>query len=262
MPKNFNMLKYLFLSATLLFLVGGFKSPESTAQTNTSYSALDFEDYKKSPMANPQWDPFVQEGFQAFDRQDMQTTIEFLRKALGLGCNSPLVHFKLALAFESQGSYYSAIQYYELAGTGFKQANQSHRYAKDYLSNYGRALYMMGQNDKAYVIFQKAVETKKEFWILKLLGQMAMNKGDLATATSYYEQALANPDESTTNNDAMALYMELAKSYFAKGDKATGESYYNKILAIDPNNKEATDYYKAIQRDQNQEKVFEILNNH
>lgn len=250
------------LIASLIMLISCFSIQSAYAQTNTSYAALDYQDYLTSPMANPQWDPFVQEGFQSFDRQDMQTTIEFLRKALGLGCNSPIVYFKLALGFEAQGSYYSAIQYYELAGAGFKKANQTHRYAKEFNANYGRALYMMGQKDKAYAVLEQASADTKEFWILKLVGQIAMSKGDLDKAKNYYLEALSHPDANTKVDDAITLYLELAKAYFAKDDKTTGEHYYNEILKLDPSNKEASDYVKGVQRQQNQEKVLDILNQH
>lgn len=230
-------------------------------QSFSTYANSDFNDYKKSPFANALWDPFVKEGFEALDRTDLQSSIEFLRKAANSGCKSPLVFFKLALAYEAQGSYYSAIQYYELARESFKQANPDHRYAKQLDENYGRALYLMGKTEKALPILENAAKGSSTPWILNLLGQIYLNQGDALKATVYYERLFQMKDSGLKKNEVLNIYLQLARSYRNKGEKTQAEKYYKKILELDPSHGEAKEY--IIQRkpsDINLDQLFERLN--
>lgn len=227
-----------------------------------SYASQDFKDYQKSSFANPAYDPFVEEGFKALDRQDLDSTIEFLKKAVGLGCQSPVVFFKLALAFEGEGAYYSAIQYYELARDQFQKSKQPHRYRDSFDENYGRALYLMGQTDKAMPYLEKAAQKTKMFWLLKLLGQIALANGDSSKGVAYYEEALALNDPSASGEDILNMYLELARAYLNQNNNAIARKYYEKIISIDPNNSEARNYLKEVQKRETEQRVFEILDQH
>ncbi len=227
-----------------------------------SYASQDFKDYQKSSSSNPSYDPFVEEGFKALDRQDLNSTIEFLKKAVGLGCQSPLVFFKLALAFEGEGAYYSAIQYYELARDQFQKTKEKHRYRDSFDENYGRALYLIGQVDKAMPYLEKAAQKTKTFWLFKLLGQIALANGDSSKGIYYYEEAIALNDPSAAGEDILNMYLELARAYLNRNDNPTARRYYEKILEIDPHHTEARNYLKEVKKREAEERVFEILEQH
>lgn len=227
-----------------------------------SYAAEDYKDYKKSPFVSPEWDSFVQEGFQALDRQDAENTIEFLRKAVGLGCQSPLVYFKLGLSYEALGSYYSAVQYYELAKGQFVKSNIDHRYNRTFDENYGRALYLMGQKEKALPILEKGAKSSESFWVLKLLGDVAFSKEDLPTAVAYYERALKSNDPDLTSESRLDLALTLARTYAKQNLTDGAKRYYEKVLELDPANREARDYLGRFKQDNTYDKIFEILEKH
>lgn len=225
----------------------------------TKHAAEDYKAYKNSPFSAREWDPLVKEGFEAMDRQDMQTSIEFLRKAANLGCQSPIVFFKLALGYESQGSYYSAIQYYELALGAFKKANKKHRYWKSFDENYGRALYMMGEMNKAIPILEKAAKNSTTPWVLKLLGQHYLSQKDQLKATAYFERLTQLQDHGLTIVEQLQINIDLARLYAAQDEEGAAKRYYERVLQLDPNNREARDFLKKGERQQSFEKLFEIL---
>ncbi|MBI2339749.1 MAG: tetratricopeptide repeat protein [Deltaproteobacteria bacterium] len=248
-----------------LFLAIFLLSSAAVAQTPTAaYAAQDYAAYQKSPFANRMWDSYVQEGFAALDRQDAAGAIEFLRKAVGEGCESPLVYFKLALGYEALGSYYSAIQYYEQAKVQFAKANKDHRYNREFDANYGRALYMMGQTEKALPVLEKAAKTSDSFWLLKLLGDVALSKDDYLTATAYFERALRSNDPDLTGEAQLDMALTLARIYAKQNQTDGAKRYYQKVLEIDPNNQEAKKYLSSFkgQDSGTYDKIFEILEKH
>lgn len=238
-------------------------SPNAKAEEAlTTYAAIDYGDYLDSPFTNPQWDPFVQEGFEAFDHNDIVTTIEFLRRSITLGCQSPIVLFKLALSYESQGSYYSSIQYYDLAKEQFRKSNSHHRYWKMFNENYGRALYMMGQTDRAIPFLEQAVGQNPSYWIFKLLGQITLARGDVGKAASYYGQASQMDDPANTINEQLDMGLQLARTYKSRNDLETTQKYYEWVLKVDPNNREASDFLRSQKKNDSLEKALQVFENH
>lgn len=242
-PLKKRQAPFLSLLALLLTLLTGtaFGQP----QTFTTIAGADFEAYKTTPAASPVWDDLVKEGFAAFDRQDNLTALEFLRKSINLGCRSPLVFFKMALAYESQGGYYPAIQSYEFAADGFKKMNQTHRYVGLLSENYGRALYMMGQTAKAIPILEEAARTQASPWVFKLLAQNALAAKDEAKTLSYDEAFATSPGAPTKPEEKEALYVEMARLADHIKDEAKAKTYYEQVVVINPANAEAKNYLKA-----------------
>lgn len=248
----------LFLISFILCI---FASPRILhAQGNPPVNSIalqDYEAYKKTPFAGSLWDPIVQEGFLTFDKEDTQTAIEFLRKAVNSGCQSPIVYFKLALSYEMQGSYYSAIQYYELARESFKKANQDHRYFRDFNMNYGRALYMMGQTEKALPLLEAAAVNVEEVWILKLLAENFLSKGDVTKGGLYAERLLRLPVALIT--DKINLCLSLARMNLKSGDEAQTVKYYEMVVVLDPANGEAKTFLQQRKSQKSLEKVYEMM---
>ena len=252
------------LSGTLLALLLFVISPpilraQEAVKPPQKYADEDFAAYSASPFANPKWDPFVKEGFVAFDKEDLPTTIEFLRKVVQLGCTSPLVYFKLALSYEAQGSYYSAIQYYELAKAAFEKGNRDHRYFEQFDENYGRAFFMLGQKDKALAQFEKVVRKRDVGWILKLLLEHHLAKEDYLKALPYFERLMNLPDSPLTVADKVNFNLTYARYYFNLKEVESGERYYRKVLELDPQNAEAANYFKAKEGNERNKKLLESI---
>jgi tetratricopeptide (TPR) repeat protein len=219
--------------------------PTPQIQKNlTTYAAEDFQAYKKSSYTGASYDPFVQEGFQALDKQDLTTAIEFLRKATNLGCQSPVVYFKLALAYEGTGSYYSAVQYYELARDQFSKDKIEHRYRKQLDENYGRALYLLGKKDEAMPILVNSLKNGDNPWALRIVAAYYLEKGDLASASTCYDRYVHASGSDLTPADQLEIYLLLARSYRNLNDTESAKKYYQQIASIDAANKEAADYLK------------------
>lgn len=235
---------YLFV-ISLFFLVFSFSSSQVKAQVQEKFitlAAKDYQAYQESKFKDPRWDPYVQEGFEAFDREDLQTAVEFLRKAYLKGCRSPIVLFKLALSFESMGSYYSAVQYFELAGPLFKKSHKGHRYRKHYEENYGRALYMLGSEEKAIEVLKKAATKSDSAWILRLLGKVSIERKDYLEAVAYYERLLKLENSDVGLQERVDINRLLARIFRNQDQKQAAERYYKRILEVHASDPEAVNY--------------------
>ena len=242
------MLRLIFPLLILLFY-----SPSPLADDYTAYS--------QSPFSNPAFDPLVKEGFEAMDREDTATAIEFLRKGVTAGASSPLVFFKLALAYETQGSYYSAVQYYDLAREGFKKANQDHPYFRQFPENYGRALYMLGQTDKALPVLEEAASnTLGSPWVCRLLGQIFLSKKQAGKAADYFARFAAK-EPNITKKELIDIDLGLARAFRGAGDEENTAKYYGKVAALDPSNQEAGQYLRNKNSSRSMDKLFEIFKN-
>lgn len=241
------------LTSVLFLLLVGF-SPVTT------YSSEDYAAYSQSSLKNPAWDPLVKEGFDAMDRQDITTSIEFLRKAVIAGCISPIVLFKLALGYETTGSYYSAVQYYNLAREGFKKANQDHRYYKQFPENYGRAIYMLGQTDKAIPILEGAAGNLDcSPWVLKFLGQVYLAKKDPGKASDYFTRYAAKGNVTTP--ELIDMHLGLARAFNAGADPDNAVKHYQEVAALDPSNQEAQTYLRQKKSNHSLDHLFEMMGN-
>lgn len=238
----------------------------------STYAQSDYAEYQKSGATNPSWDEFVKEGFEALDKQDANTAVEMLRKAANLGCPSPLVSFKMAVAYEALGAHYSAVQYYELARDQFKKMNSSHRYAQSFDENYARALFSMGQTDKAAGILGKTCEKNCEPWALKLLAHQSLAQNDLSKASDYLQKLLDHPDSGLSADDKKELTLSVARLTANNGNTELANKYYKQLEGYDPDNAEAKRYLnkrsgskpKVIPRDSNwneYDKIFDMLDN-
>ncbi len=130
--------------------------------------ATDLSAYKSSKYASPKWNGQVEEGLSQFHKGQFEEAYKNLFKAFNLGCESPIILFQIGLINEYNQTYYSALEFYKMAGKNFKIANGNHRYAITWTENYGRALYMHGKRDEALPILSKASKNTKSFWLLKL----------------------------------------------------------------------------------------------
>jgi len=272
-PKNMTKFKKTLLLCSVILFTPGL-SVAQTPKQMTTYAHTDYAEYKKTKSTNAAWDDFVKEGFDAIDKENPTAAIEFLRKASNLGCESPLVSFKMAIAYEALGAHYSAIQYYEIAREQFKNTNSEHRYAKDLENNYARALFSMGQVEKAVAILKKTCDQGCDAWALKLLAHQELSNNDIGGASAYIKKLLTHPESGLSPDEKMELTLNIARLEANNGNEANAQNFYKDLMVLDPNNTEAQKYLnlktktrsrpKSIPNDSKWEQydqIFDLLKN-
>lgn len=206
----------------------------------------DISDYQASKSANAKWDKAVEEGITAYHDDDYETAWKSLYQAYGKGCRSPIVLFQLALIAEMQENFSQSLDLYREAKKGFSTQNKTHRYASIVDENYARCLYMSGEEDAARELLEKAAKKSKSFWLIKMLGLIAYDRGDALEATAYFERAVRL--EGATNNELISIYSLLAKLFINKGEQDAALRYYSKVLELDPQNQEAQQFVQGLNR--------------
>jgi tetratricopeptide (TPR) repeat protein len=219
----------------------------------------DLAAYQSSKYASSKWDAHVKAGLEAFHTGNYDVAQNNLYKAFNSGCESPLVLFQLALINEYQKSFYSALEFYQMAKKGFESSHKNHRYHLEFYENYGRALYYSGKIAEALPILSKASKATKSFWLLKLLGMIAYEQGDTLNATSYFERAVRIQSSDVTREELIYIYGLLAKLFLVKGETDGAYRYYVKVLELDPNNQDARAYTKKINNSYQKNSTLQVL---
>jgi tetratricopeptide (TPR) repeat protein len=273
--KGTNILKtnqksvgWMLIFALSLFVTGTFVSPaaaqiipeakvmgsQASPSVDPEAAAMadsDFNAYKKSRYASGKYNDLVKEGIAAYHLGNLEGAHQNLFKAFNLGCESPIVAFMLALVSEASGSYYSAIDFYQLARKGFDVANQDHRFNAMYFENYGRALYYSGRIEQARPVLNKAAKKTKSFWLLKLMGLLAVEKGDTLNAVAYFERAVRINSTDVTKAELVDIYINLARLFTSQNEPEGAKRYYYQVNQLDPNNAEASRYLGGNQKQGN-----------
>lgn len=219
----------------------------------------DYTAYLGTKFHSANWDEYVKEGMGAFQAGDYEMAQKNLYKAFNLGCESPLILFQLALINEFNKSWYSALEYYQMAKVGFKKANKNHRYAQTFDENYGRALYYSGKQAEAIPLLKAAARRTQSFWLLKMLGLMAYGEGATDEAIAYFGHAvqLQNPD--IPKDELVTAYTILARMYLNKSERDTAAQYYTMALRLDPNHAEAKRFMTGIEKSYEQERMLKMM---
>ena len=256
---------WMFIFALSLFVTGTFASPaaaqiipeakvmgsQASSSVDPEAAAMansDFNAYKKSRYASGKYNDLVKEGIAAYHLGNLEGAHQNLFKAFNLGCESPIVAFMLALVSEASGSYYSAIDFYQLARKGFDVANQDHRFNAMYFENYGRALYYSGRIEQARPVLNKAAKKTKSFWLLKLMGLLAVEKGDTLNAVAYFERAVRINSTDVTKAELVDIYINLARLFTSQNEPEGAKRYYYQVNQLDPSNAEASRYLGGNQK--------------
>lgn len=255
--KKSSVLLLIWLFVFVFFLPSD-SFAEKTAYT--TYGAKDYRTYLRTPFAKKRCNPLVKEGFDALDHGNTREALELLRKAANRGCQSPLVFFKIALAFESQSSHYSAIQYYDLARKNLRKYHASHRYNRDLEINYARSLYFMGQFDKAIPLFEKLAQKRRLGWIYQLLGNHYFNKDNKTKGLFYLEKLFSLPNPGLEPTQAIELLTTMARTYLNQKDDENARRIYQKVLSIDPQNQEAATFMQNQSQSNGFDDILESLN--
>ena len=241
----------VFLTSCLVFA--------STSKAEDPTAAEDYQAYASSSFASSNYNSLVKAGMEAFHSGEYDVAQTSLYKAFNMGCESPIVLFMLALINEYKESYYSALEYYQMAQKAFKKANQNHRFNLSFNENYGRAMYYSGKTTEAMPFLKKAGKTTKSFWLLKLLGMLAYEKGDTLNAVSYFERAVRVNSKDVNQSELVYIYTLLAKLFLYKGEKDGAHRYYQKALELDPQNPEAQQFMRSIEKSYRDQKMLDVM---
>lgn len=231
----------------------------SISLADTSSFSEDYAAYKNSPFSSLKWDAEVQEGLKAYHEENYDLAQESLYAAFNKGCQSPIVLFQLALLSENKKSYYSAIEFYQMAKQNFQKANSTHRYANSFLENYGRALYLSGKTQEAIPLLFKAAKKSENYWLLKLVGMISFEQGDSLNAVSYFERAVRVKDENVTNQELIYMYTLLARLFAEKSEFDGATRYYRQVVDLDPTNQEANNFINGVRQHYDNKKFIERL---
>lgn len=254
-PSRFVSLATLSIFFTFLALFGANAAAQSTLATS------DYADYASSKHARSTYNEYVKEGLGAFHSGDYDMAQKNLYKAFNLGCESPIVLFQLALINEYQKSYYSALEFYQMAKSSFKSSNSGHRYNQNFNENYGRALYFSGKKDEALPLLKASAKKSKSFWLLKMLGMLAYESGDTLNATSYFERAVRIQSPEVTSEELVSIYTLLGRLFLNKSERDGALRNYTKVLELDPANEEAKNYISRIRKTYEQDKMLKMFEN-
>lgn len=249
-PARLYVTQLLKIIILILITQTAFASPELAAE--------DYQSYKESKYGSEKWDEFVKKGIESFHGGDYESAQGLLYKAFNLGCESPIVLFQLALISEKKQSYYSALEYYQMAKKGFTKVNQKHRYHLSFNENYGRALYFSGKKEEAVPLLKNAAKKTQSYWLLKLVGLMAYESGDTLNAVSYFERAVRVQDPEVTTGELVFVYTLLGRLFLQKGEADGAYRYYKKVLEMDPGNVEAKKQAASIESHYNKNNMDKL----
>lgn len=221
---------------------------------NTPSSDPDYDIYLKSKFANPRWDSLVREGFDNFAQGQGLQTIDFLQKAIGQGCVSPLLYFKLAATYEFLGNVYTALQYYALVEKDFDSLPPNHEYRSIFNESYARALLTNNQPQEALPYLEKAAPTTTEYWVLARLGDYYISQNNLNAALPHLLRAVEVPSVRTIDAVEIAhVYLTIAKIYNSQQNKDETYRYLDYAVQTDPNNQEAAGLKQQLIQQKQQE---------
>ncbi len=230
--------------------------PASQAKTTED----DFAYYKRHGKTSKNWNDFVKKGFESYDQQDCEKSVSFLKQAAGVGCNDPIVLFKLAACSEFMGSYYSAAQYYKQSEDGLKTLPSPHRYANDFYEAYGRALYLNKKTDEALPYLAKAAEVgTPSFFLYYLLGEIYLGKQQNQPAATYFQKAIEQPQATASTAQLARAYGSVGQSYTEMKDWEKAIQYLDQALKYDPTNADFQNARYKVGELKRQEQLFQMM---
>ena len=238
----------LLLTLFLGFLAPAFADPLS-----------DWNTYQKFGNHSAKWDSLVEAGFDTFEGGNTETAVNFLKRALSLGCQDGLVFYKLALIVESSGNLKGALEMLE-KGSPLLQKNYSKLPATAELPEHlGSIYYQLGRYDEALVKFQEAIKVQGEnFLRLYLVGQIYRMEQKSTEAISAFEKSLQyEAPKSPAPNFKQLAQIELIHLYSDAKNFDKVLEIANAILKDDPSNPTAISTRDNIQHQRTKDKERE-----
>jgi len=257
MNKRANLSKILTLT---LFLSGILLGLTRSAWAQGEMP--DYEFYKKYGNHSKVWDENVQKGFEAYDKQNCDDTLNFLKQAIAAQAQDALVYYKVAVCSEVSGSPYTALQYYQLAEEQLQKLQTIHRYHKDIYESYGRALYQAKKYDQAFPYLTRAAAIgSPSFGLYYLVGTLYLQKNDSNAAIELFEKALSQDTSAVPPANLAAVYREVAKAYYKNKNIPKTTELITKAVQLNPQDQEASQLKAELAAMTQQQSMVQMLNN-
>lgn len=172
-----------------------------------------------------------------YQKEDYQTAVDELEKAIAAGSNDGRIYYQLAYSYQQLGNIDKAIELYQKAGKLLDEQDPSHRY--HYYAKYNLALLQKDNPvpDGAIIVLQEAIDKHPdEPGAHNLLGWLYWKKGDLDSALKEYRTST-----KIDKNQEDAQY-NIGVLYYNKGDVTNAKEVFSKVIEINPANKKASAY--------------------
>lgn len=219
----------------------------------------------KSGHRSPQWDEFIEPGFQSFANGNYATAFLFLKQAFDRGCRDGIVLFMMGIFKESQRAYPDAAELLAAAAASITKQYPNSRLSKEIHEHAGRALYQIDDYVRALPELQKALEYAPDnFMLLFMAGQLLRMNKRYGEAKLLFEAALtAKPPAGLEQHARHRLARELMILSFELKDYLSCLSYADQVLAIDPGDATALKYKQRVEQQihlkQQMEKMEKML---
>ncbi len=248
--SNRSLVSILFLITTIFF-----------GLTRTSLAdSPDYSFYKKHGHSKKQWDSFVKSGFDAYDRQDCDQALQYLKQAIGAQSQDPLVYYKMAVCSELWGSLYTALQYYQLSEEQLQKLPAPHPYQKDIYENYGRALFQAKKYQEAFpYLTRAAVVGTPSFGLFYMVGMLYLARNDPSAAIEYFDRALTQDASGAPPPVLAKVYKEVAKANMKGKNYQKAATLIDQSLKLQPQDTEAQQIRRQISTQLQQESLVKII---
>ena len=226
-----------------------------------SAASPDWEAYRQNGDRSPNWNSFIESGFNAFDGGNWSTASNFLQRAYSKGCRDGLLLFKLGAYQEYLKEYSKAIELLKEAYKPLKNQYPDHELTRSYHEHLGRIYYETDNYKEAKPHLVTAIQEMGEnFMRLFMLGQILRMEKDWSQAIKAFEKSLKYEPPPIPNEDARILVMlELMKIHNETENFDAALDYANRILSVQPQNTMAQQYRRNIEQKKFHEKQNEAI---
>lgn len=172
-----------------------------------------------------------------YQKEDYQTAVAELEKAIQAGSADGRVYYQLAYSYQQLGNIDKAAELYKKAIELLDKQDASHRY--DYYAKYNLALLNKdkGDIDEAIVILKDAiVKHLNEPGAHNLLGWLYWKKGNAEEALNEYSASL-----KIDQNQEDAQY-NIGVLYYNKGNTEQAQKAFNEVLELNPKHEKSMFY--------------------
>lgn len=174
-----------------------------------------------------------------YQKEDYQTAVNELEKAVKLGTADGRVYYQLGYSYQQLGHTDKAMEMYQKAIKLLDEKDPNHRY--DYYAKYNLALLYKDKNnnDDAIAMLKYAItKNPDEPGAHNLLAWLYWKKGDAdGSLKEYAESIKIDPNQEDAQYNAGVLY-------FNKGDAEQAKECFGKVIKINPAHEKAS-YYLA-----------------
>lgn len=238
-----------FRSFIMTFLLSVFLfSPWVIPNTALAKDLSDWDYYQKQGHRNVQWDALVKAGFEAYETENWNAALSFLKRAKGLGCKDGLLLFKLAYYEETRGNAETVLPLMLEAEGDLRRRYPNHPVTLNFSEHVGNLLFDKADYAGALPYFLKSIEENGESFLRDyVVGQIYRMQGNSGESVAYFEKAMHQPlPPNAPPAMRVMAQVELLQLYHATEDDKKTLALAEEILKSAPNHPTALAYRDEI----------------